>query len=73
MIKRAVLLCLVLAACKSGQGDRCQVTDDCDAPLVCSKARNVCESVDSTSDIDGSVPDAPPADASVGDATADAP
>ena len=58
MIKRAVLLCLVLAACKSGQGDRCQVNDDCQSPLVCNKAKNTCQD-SSGGDLDASVPDAP--------------
>ena len=64
-MKRVVLIvigCLSIAAvaasCKSGEGDRCQVTADCEEPLVCNKAKNTCQS-SSGGDLDASVPDAP--------------
>ena len=67
-MKRLVLVCLVtagaaFAACKSGEGERCQIDDDCSPPLVCNKAKNTCQST-TGGDLDASVPDAPPADAS---------
>lgn len=58
-----------LAACKQGQGDRCQVNDDCDNGLVCNKAKNTCQS-SSGGDLDASVIDAVPMDAT--DAAVDA-
>jgi hypothetical protein len=63
-----------LAACKQGQGDRCQVNDDCDNGLVCNKAKNTCQS-SSGGDLDASVIDAVPADAApdAPDAMPDAP
>jgi hypothetical protein len=35
---------VTLAACKQGQGERCQVDDDCESGLVCNKAKNTCQS-----------------------------
>lgn len=70
-MKRVVLLFLVVAACKSSQGERCQVDADCDSNLVCNKAKNTCQTSGNADEIDGSVPDAPPGDASVADAPPD--
>ena len=71
-----------LAACKQGQGDRCQVDDDCESGLVCNKAKNTCQSSqggDLDADVIEPTPDAAvdagpdaPTDAPV-DAVADAP
>jgi hypothetical protein len=35
----------VLVACKQGEGDRCQVKEDCEDGLTCNQARNppVCQ------------------------------
>ena len=71
----AVASLSAVTACKQGQGDRCQVDDDCESGLVCYKAKNTCES-SSGGDLDASVIDAVPADAAVdsnADAAADAP
>lgn len=61
-MKRVVLLCLLFGACKSGEGERCQIDDDCATPLVCNKAKNTCQAT-TGGDLDASVPDAPPPDA----------
>jgi hypothetical protein len=47
-VKRLLFIALfisgaVVAACKSGEGERCQVNDDCEPPLTCNKTRNTCE------------------------------
>lgn len=37
----AIALCscsLLTAACKQGRGERCQVSSDCESPLICSQA-----------------------------------
>lgn len=62
-MKRVVLMCLLVAACKSEEDERCQVNDDCASPLVCNKAKNTCQST-TGGNLDASVPDAP-ADAAV--------
>ena len=71
-MKRALFIVLLLAACKQGRGGRCQVTADCESPLICTQsAPGTC--VDTlTGQFDAGVPDGPPADAAVGDAPADA-
>jgi hypothetical protein len=69
-----------LAACKQGQGSRCQVSDDCDSNLVCNVATNTCESTSDNAPQDAEVIDAIPADAApdaaddadLGDADVDA-
>ena len=62
-MKRVLLLSLiVVAACKQGKGDRCQITADCQSPLVCSQATGTC--TDQTSGgIDAMLPIDAPADA----------
>ena len=58
-MKRLACIFLLVAACKQGKGDRCQITADCQSPLVCSQATGTC--TDQTSGgIDATVPDAPP-------------
>lgn len=50
-MKRVLIVCCVglvgslvtLAACKQGQGDRCQVHDDCETGLVCNQAKGTCQ------------------------------
>ncbi len=45
--------------CKQGEGDRCQVNDDCESPLVCNQATQTC-STSSGGGLDASLPiDAP--------------
>jgi hypothetical protein len=69
-VKRLVFMLAVLATatyvgCKQGDGDRCQVNEDCESG-VCNKAKGTCASSGSaTTDIDASVPDGPPVDAAV--------
>ena len=61
-MKRVLFICLLVAGCKSGEGERCQVDDDCQAPLVCNKAKNTCQST-TGGDLDAAVP--PQVDAAV--------
>lgn len=73
VIRLAVLLCALVSvpACpKQGEGERCQVDNDCQSPLVCNRAKNTCQST-TGGDLDASVIDAGPADAAV-DAAVDA-
>lgn len=65
-MKRALLICLIVAGCKQGEGERCQVDNDCQSPLVCNKAKNTCQGT-SGGDLDASIPDGPKVDAA-GDA-----
>ena len=58
---------VTLAACKQGQGDRCQVDDDCESGLVCAEAKNTCETSTSAGFDAGIV------DAALMDAMVDAP
>ncbi len=44
----------VVAACKQGPGDRCQINSDCQAGLVCNSTRQVCQGPS-----DGGLADAP--------------
>jgi hypothetical protein len=32
-----------LVSCKQGEGERCQIDDDCESPLVCNMAKNTCQ------------------------------
>ncbi|HUJ57831.1 MAG TPA: hypothetical protein VLX92_05050 [Kofleriaceae bacterium] len=57
-MKRLLLFAVIVAGCKQGKGDRCQITDDCQAPLICSAATGTCTDNTSTG-IDATVPDAP--------------
>jgi hypothetical protein len=56
--KWLLIAALAAAGCKQGKGDRCQVTADCQAPLVCSTATATCTDM-TTGGIDATVPDAP--------------
>jgi hypothetical protein len=50
----------LLIGCKQGEGQRCQVNDDCDTGLVCNQATDppTCQSSGSFDPIDASVPEA---------------
>lgn len=71
-MKRVLIVCclglvgslVTLAACKQGQGDRCQVDADCESGLVCNKAKNTCQTTEGgnvDADIIDAAPDAPDA------------
>jgi len=65
--------CVVLAVapgCKQGQGDRCQIDDDCKAGLICVSATQTCQTGLGTT-IDATIPIDAPIDAPA-DAPADA-
>ncbi|MDB4959499.1 MAG: hypothetical protein JWO36_7068 [Myxococcales bacterium] len=64
-MKRIVIVCLLIAACRQGKGDRCQVEADCQAGLVCSRA-GTCDTTTGNG-LDATVPDAPKGDANPGD------
>ncbi len=61
----------LVAACRQGEGDRCQVNADCESPLVCNQATQTCAKT-SGGGIDAEVPDPPMADAALPDAPVDA-
>jgi len=50
----------LLIGCKQGEGQRCQVNDDCDTGLVCNQATDPpsCQSPGSITGIDATVPEA---------------
>ena len=53
-------------ACKQGEGERCQIDDDCSGSLVCSDSQHICVSSAATPDSaqpPDARPDGPPADA----------
>ena len=53
----------VVASCKQGEGERCQLQSDCQSGLTCNVAQHVCVSSGSGSDIDALPPEAGPIDA----------
>lgn len=76
----SVLAITGLGACKSGVGEHCQVTADCEDGLVCGALTSTCqEDIESTSDAavdapqDGPDIDAAPAPDAAVDAAVDAP
>lgn len=77
-MKRVLITCalaftgtiVTLASCKQGQGERCQVDEDCANGLVCNMAKNTCQST-TGGDLDASVIDMAPVP--VQDAAVDAP
>ncbi len=54
----AMLLFVSVAGCKQGLDQRCQVTADCEKPLICNQAKMVCSENggDSSGDIDAEPP-----------------
>jgi hypothetical protein len=58
----AVFTLGLVAACRQGEGERCQVNDDCDEPLVCVEATHTCATSNTSMGIDATIPiDAPDA------------
>ena len=55
----AVVPIALVASCKQGEGQRCQVDADCDGDLVCAQATHLC----ATSDTSGGIDALPPVDA----------
>ena len=52
----------LVAACKQGEGERCQVDDDCEDPLVCAQATQTCADNNTSAGLDAMPPtDAPDA------------
>jgi hypothetical protein len=46
------LLVILVAACRSGAGTRCQVDTDCTGDLKCNATKGVCENTDNNNPID---------------------
>jgi|LNFM01.2.fsa_nt_gb hypothetical protein len=63
----------LLGACKQGEGERCQVNEDCEDGLTCSSATQTCEERATATPIDAVVPDAQPVDAAIDAMPPDAP
>ena len=55
----------LVASCKQGEGERCQVDADCESPLVCAQATHLCADNDTSSGIDALPPIDAPAEAAV--------
>jgi hypothetical protein len=60
-----------VVGCKQGEGDRCQVDDDCASGLVCNRATQSCAKTNGGG-IDANILGNPPIDAPEIDATVDA-
>ena len=61
MFATSLLAIGFVASCKQDLGERCQVDDDCEDPLVCAQATQTCSESGTSSGIDASIPiDAPP-------------
>ena len=66
-MKRLLVVCtlalvsslVTVAACKQGEGDRCQVKEDCESNLDCNQAKGTCQS-ESGGDLDANTIDAVP-------------
>jgi hypothetical protein len=65
-----VVIGLQIAGCKSAEGDRCQVDDDCEVGLRCNKSKHTCEG-EGGGQVDAEVPEMLPVDAAID--TPDAP
>lgn len=65
-MKKFLFICslVALAACKQGEGERCQVTSDCEEPLICNIASQECQGTSGTS-IDANLPVDAPTDAAI--------
>jgi hypothetical protein len=57
-VKKFLLISFLVAGCKQGLGDRCQVQADCESPLVCNTATQECAQT-TGGGIDATVPDGP--------------
>jgi hypothetical protein len=63
------LLALAATACQQGEGQRCQINDDCESGLICTN-QGVCGTSNTGNADAGPTPDARPlADAAAADAT----
>jgi len=67
----AMASALWASGCDQGEGERCQSTRDCVAPLKCNLATLTCSAESTAGQIDATIADGPPADAAV-DAAPDA-
>jgi hypothetical protein len=73
MLVTFALFAGVVVGCKQGEGERCQITDDCESGLTCNQATGLCVSNNMDNDPLDVLPpvDGPPVD--VIDAPPDAP
>jgi len=61
----------VIASCRQGDGERCQIQSDCQSGLMCSEAEHRCVSTNAGGEEDANGPEAGPIDAPA-DAPSDA-
>ena len=77
-MKKLLLLLTMMAGCKQGQGERCQVNDDCASPYTCNQAKQQCQGPSNSNedaeviDAPKTTPDATVADSAIDDAPNDA-
>ena len=56
-VAMSILAAVAIVSCKQQEGERCQITSDCEEPLVCAPATMTCESTTGTGgQIDASLP-----------------
>jgi hypothetical protein len=67
----ALAAAALVASCRQGEGDRCQVNADCEDNLICNQATQRCART-AGGDIDADVPDPPIPDMALPDAAVDA-
>lgn len=63
LVIAALFALALVASCKQGEGERCQVDDDCEDPLVCAQATQTCANSNTSAGIDALPPIDAPADA----------
>jgi hypothetical protein len=54
----SVAVPVALSACKQGEGQRCQIQDDCEGDLICSTGDHVCRVFVPAGAADAAPPDA---------------
>jgi hypothetical protein len=60
----SLLVLVGIGSCKQGEGQRCQIQDDCEEGLLCNVGEGVCRAASSEA-IDAELPEAPPPDVPV--------
>lgn len=69
-LRTIAIACLIAAGtaggvgCKQGEGDVCQINDDCEDDLECNAGTRRCQRPGTVTPADAAVPDAPVPDAS---------
>jgi hypothetical protein len=65
ILSLSLLLLALAPACKQGEGERCQIDDDCSGGLVCSDSQHICVGTGGSPPDGVPIPDAHPPDATV--------